>query len=261
MKTLRPLSAATATLLLTLGAASAQDMKQDMKKDHAPARAPAAQQNAPAEKIAPAMKAGESKTTETTGQAAPKELAPGRGQNADSGTGMKKPGEADMKTKAGADVKASSPGTNAVADVKASSDTKAGASKSGADATSSSSTKGSADVNTKGSTDTSTKSSQTEMEKSSATTGQGSAAGAAKLSTEQRTQIATIFKQQKVAPTQLNINISVGTRVPSTVRYHPVPQEVIVIYPEWRGYHYILVGDQIVIIEPQSYEIVAILTV
>ena len=45
-----------------------------MKKDEAPARAPAAQQNAPAEKIAPAVKPGEQKAStqkapETIGQA------------------------------------------------------------------------------------------------------------------------------------------------------------------------------------------------
>ncbi|HMJ45528.1 MAG TPA: DUF1236 domain-containing protein, partial [Pseudolabrys sp.] len=96
----------------------------------------------------------------------------------------------------------------------------------------------------------------------STTTGQGSAAGAAKLSTEQRTKITTVFKQQKVErvePSKLNISISVGTRVPSTVKYHPIPQQVVVIYPEWRGFDYILVGDQIVVLDPRTHEIVAIL--
>ena len=70
MKNARLLSTVAATLLLAVGAASAQDIK----KDEAPARAPAAQQNAPAEKVAPAMKpgahnAGGQKAPETTGQA------------------------------------------------------------------------------------------------------------------------------------------------------------------------------------------------
>src|SRR5438034_9892925 len=71
MKNARLLSTVAATLLLAVGAASAQDVK----KDEAPARAPAAQQNAPAEKVAPAMKPGAQnaqgkKAPETTGQAA-----------------------------------------------------------------------------------------------------------------------------------------------------------------------------------------------
>jgi hypothetical protein len=90
------------------------------------------------------------------------------------------------------------------------------------------------------------------------TTGQG-AAGSARLSTEQRSKITTVIRQQKVQPVKLNVSISVGTRVPSSVHYYPLPREVVVIYPEWRGYDYILVGDQIVIIDPRSHEIVAIL--
>jgi hypothetical protein len=31
------------------------------------------------------------------------------------------------------------------------------------------------------------------------------------------------------------------------------------IYPEWRGYEYILVRDEIVVIDPATYEIVAVL--
>ena len=38
-----------------------------------------------------------------------------------------------------------------------------------------------------------------------------------------------------------------------------LPVEVIVVYPEWRGYDYILVGDQILVIDPRSHEIVAVL--
>ena len=70
MRKARLLSTVAATLLLAVGAASAQDVK----KDEAPARAPAAQQNAPAEKVAPNMKPGAQnaqgkKAPETTGQA------------------------------------------------------------------------------------------------------------------------------------------------------------------------------------------------
>ncbi len=93
----------------------------------------------------------------------------------------------------------------------------------------------------------------------SGTTGQGAASGSAKLSTEQRSKITTIIKQQKVAPVRLNVSIAVGTRVPDSVRFYPLPAEVFVIYPEWRGYDYILVGDEIVVIDPRTHEIVAIL--
>src|SRR5215510_1415042 len=60
------LSTVAAALLLSAGAASAQGMGKDT-----PERAPAAQQNAPAEKVAPSLKNGDQKAPQTTGQAAP----------------------------------------------------------------------------------------------------------------------------------------------------------------------------------------------
>jgi hypothetical protein len=35
--------------------------------------------------------------------------------------------------------------------------------------------------------------------------------------------------------------------------------QVVEVYPAWRGFNYILVGDQIVVIDPRTHEIVAIL--
>jgi len=47
-------------------------------------------------------------------------------------------------------------------------------------------------------------------------------------------------------------------RVPPTMHYYSRPMEVISIYPEWRGYDYILIGDQIVVNDPDAHEIVAV---
>jgi Protein of unknown function (DUF1236) len=229
MKNARLLSTAAATLLLAVGAASAQDLK----KDEAPARAPAAQQNAPAEKAAPAMKPGAQnaqgkKAPETTGQ------TPEGDRPKASDKGVKDKGAMDNKKDKGAAAKGSSD-ANGKDDVKAkTNDTAQGA--------------------------TGSKSSQsTTTEKDRATTGQGAAAGSANISTEQRTKITTILRQNKVEPAHLNVSVRVGTRVPASVRFYQLPAEVFVVYPEWRGYSYILVGDQILVINPRTHEIVAIL--
>jgi Protein of unknown function (DUF1236) len=87
----------------------------------------------------------------------------------------------------------------------------------------------------------------------------GQAGAAAKLSTEQRTQITSVIKEQRVQPANVNFSISVGTRVPRDVTFHTVPERVVTIYPEWRGYKFILVKEQIVIVDPNTYEIVAVL--
>jgi hypothetical protein len=88
----------------------------------------------------------------------------------------------------------------------------------------------------------------------------GQAGAGAKLSTEQRTKITTVIKDQHIAPvTNVNFSISVGTRVPRDVSFHPLPAEIVTVYPDWRGYQFILVRDQIVVIDPASLEIVAVI--
>jgi hypothetical protein len=228
MKTLRLLSTTAAVLLLGAGTVSAQGMKND----EAPARAPAAQQNAPAEKVAPAMKPGEQKAgtkkaPDTIGQA-PKASDSGKSQTMDK----------SAPAGAAADVKAGAKG-----DVKS-------------EATPKETEKSSENAGAKEAAPASAKPAG---EQNRATTGQGAAAGSAKLTTEQRTKITTIIKQHKVEPARLNVTVSVGTRVPDSVHFYPLPVEVFVVYPEWRGYDYILVGDQILVIDPRTHQIVAIL--
>ncbi|HXO68476.1 MAG TPA: DUF1236 domain-containing protein [Bradyrhizobium sp.] len=94
--------------------------------------------------------------------------------------------------------------------------------------------------------------------KSTTTTGQAGAG--AKLSTEQRTKITTVIKSQNVRPaTNVNFSISVGTHVPRNVGFHPLPAEIITIYPEWRGYEFFLVGNQIIVVNPRTLEIVDVI--
>ena len=95
-------------------------------------------------------------------------------------------------------------------------------------------------------------------ENGSQTTGQAGAG--ARLSTEQRTKISTVIRGQHVEPiTNANFAISVGARVPREVSFRRLPSEVITVYPEWRGYEFFLVRDQIIVVNPRTMEIVAVL--
>lgn len=110
-------------------------------------------------------------------------------------------------------------------------------------------------ADSKGMNNTRSTSSET---KSTTTTGQAGAG--AKLTTEQRTKVTTVIRQQNVKPvTNVNFSINVGTRVPRDVEFHPLPAEIVTVYPDWRGYDFILVNDQIIVINPSSYEIVAVI--
>jgi hypothetical protein len=95
-------------------------------------------------------------------------------------------------------------------------------------------------------------------EERSQTTGQAGAG--AKLTTEQRTRVTTVIRNEHVAPvTNVNFSISIGTRVPREIGFHPLPTEIVTIYPDWRGYEFFLVRDQIVVVDPRTLEIVAVL--
>ena len=224
MRKTKLLSTVAMALLLGVGTASAQGMSKEP-----PERAPAAQQKAPAEKVAPSIKAGDHNSSQTTGQAAPDSKAAGKAHET---TGQSPKSDTNDKTRAMD--KSSAPAGKT--DSSGKSDVRSKSEQNGA----------------------SSKSTTTEQNRTT-TTGQGAAAGSAKLSTEQRTKITSIIKQHKVEPTKLSVSVSVGTRIPASVHLYPLPVQVIEVYPEWRGFSYILVGDQIVVISPRTHEIVAIL--
>jgi hypothetical protein len=95
--------------------------------------------------------------------------------------------------------------------------------------------------------------------------GKTDAAGgkSAQLSETQRTQIKSVIgKGSNVARVDsVNFSISVGTAVPRSVHFAVLPVDIVTIVPEYRGFDYIVVGDQILIIDPNTLEIVDILPV
>jgi len=82
------------------------------------------------------------------------------------------------------------------------------------------------------------------------------------LNPEQRTRIREVIVKDRSAPrvTRVDFQLSVGTVVPrGKVKFKPLPREIVVIQPAWRGYEYFLVGDEIVVVDPRTLRIVAII--
>jgi len=80
------------------------------------------------------------------------------------------------------------------------------------------------------------------------------------INDQQRTRISQSVSHLNVQPlTNVNFSLSVGTAVPRDVRLQPLPADVVEIVPQYRGYDFVLVRDEIVIVEPSSYKIVAVL--
>jgi hypothetical protein len=242
-------SVAAAAMMAGVGVACAQ----------APSPAPAAQQSGPAEKMGPALKEG-------TTQAAPDAKAPEAGKPGKKASEPKAEMKKDKGAQAPAPADKSTTGQAPIADSKskatvgqapqdnANDDKK---SKSMSPETKSPG-KTSSDMKADGKT--SDKPGAAKTSDKPVTTGQGAAGGTANLSTEQRTRIRTVIKQQNAQPiTNVNFAISVGTSVPRSVRFYSLPLELVDIYPGWRGYDYFLVGNQIIVVNPRTLEIVAVL--
>lgn len=97
--------------------------------------------------------------------------------------------------------------------------------------------------------------------KSGSTVG-AAGAGSVNLTTEQRTTIRQeVLTSSAPRATNINFTVNVGTVVPSSVRVVEVPATIIKIHPQWKGYRYFVYNDDIIIIEPRSLKIVAVLNV
>jgi hypothetical protein len=81
------------------------------------------------------------------------------------------------------------------------------------------------------------------------------------LSQTQRTKIQAVIGKSSEARVTTNVkfDVSVGTRVPRDVHVEVLPEDVVEIVPQYEGFDYVVVGDNILIIDPDSLEIVAVI--
>jgi hypothetical protein len=82
------------------------------------------------------------------------------------------------------------------------------------------------------------------------------------LSTEQKTKIHTIIVSERSAPrvSRVDFDLRPGVVVPrGKVKFVTLPSTIVEIEPSWRGFEYFLVGDQLVVVDPATLEIVAVL--
>jgi hypothetical protein len=83
------------------------------------------------------------------------------------------------------------------------------------------------------------------------------------LTEEKRTNVGQTFAKDGNLnrATNVTISINVGTRLPKSVRLVALPASIIGIVPEYRSYRYVVVNDQVCIVEPNTYEIIEIIPV
>ncbi len=84
--------------------------------------------------------------------------------------------------------------------------------------------------------------------------------GYSRLDTGRRTEFRQSILRGGVSRLDsVNFALSVGTAIPRSVRLHRLPPAIVELVPDYEGYDFILVRDDIVIIDPDTYEIVDVI--
>ena len=83
----------------------------------------------------------------------------------------------------------------------------------------------------------------------------------AELTSEKRDRIQTALRDKPDVKhrTDVDIDISIGRRLPRDWDFAPLPLVVIEIVPEYRDYVYVWVEDEYLICDPVTYEVVAVI--
>ena len=81
------------------------------------------------------------------------------------------------------------------------------------------------------------------------------------VTTEQKTRVRSVFSTRRSQAVVANINITprVGVVVPRTVTLVAIPEDVVVIVPDYRRYRYFIYNDQVVIVDPDTFMIVDVI--
>jgi hypothetical protein len=97
--------------------------------------------------------------------------------------------------------------------------------------------------------------------KSAADEGRGGQEKRVQVSEEKRTGVRDrLLKSTKVEKTKINVSVRVGAALPRSVHLHPLPATLITFAPAYRGYDYVVLEDEtILIVNPKSYVVVDVL--
>ena len=77
------------------------------------------------------------------------------------------------------------------------------------------------------------------------------------LNSQKQERIRTALSSTNVENiNHVNFDVSVGTRVPRRYHFHSLPTEIVDIVPQYRGYDYMMVKNEIVIVDPHTRKVV-----
>jgi hypothetical protein len=91
------------------------------------------------------------------------------------------------------------------------------------------------------------------------TTGSAPARDRVRLSPQEETVVRTTILREPACRFEQRVDFFIGIPLPRTVRVCEFPEEVLAEVPEFRRYRYITRGDEIVVVDPDEYEVVDVI--
>ena len=79
------------------------------------------------------------------------------------------------------------------------------------------------------------------------------------ISRRQRARVHDILVRRRVEPESIDFPVRIGARVPSYITSYRIPDEVYEYLPGYERYRYFVTGDDVVIVDPATLEVVAVL--
>jgi hypothetical protein len=87
------------------------------------------------------------------------------------------------------------------------------------------------------------------------------AMGRTNLPHDRAAKVAQTLRASRISRSSqnTNVNVSVGASLPQDVVVDPLPPTIVELVPEFRGYDYFVMGDEIVIVDPATRQVVEII--
>jgi hypothetical protein len=79
------------------------------------------------------------------------------------------------------------------------------------------------------------------------------------ISRRQRARVHDFLIRRRVDPVDVDFPVRVGARVPNYISSYELPDEIYDYAPGYEGYRYFVTRDEVIIVDPATMEIVAVL--
>ncbi len=85
--------------------------------------------------------------------------------------------------------------------------------------------------------------------------------GRVQLTEQKRTDLGQALAKERSLnrATNVHVSVSIGARLPRSVRLAAMPASIVAIVPAYRSYSYVVVEDRVCIVEPRTLEIVEVI--